>query len=177
MVSDNTAQELKQVLNSLKQSNPDISGVSSKLKQLEDSQSCHYCKDELSMARKALEKGDITMATKAVEAGSIKFEKLSGLVTELDKRGLLGVDELMQQKYGNTSPSISSGSRKNIIDELGLADIMLDAADLIQDGNEIRKLIALDNLKGIIPPPNEVLPQLKLLKLPFLPPLPGMKDE
>ena len=172
-MTDNTARELRGLLDQLKQSIPNIPQISSKIQQLEESQACHYCKDELALTRRALEKGDVELAVKALEAGSIKFDKLNGLVTELESKKLLGIDDIIQQKYGSISSPSPMLSTSKGSDDLGIKDVFLDAAELLQDVKEIGDMLSPSDIFASLPKPDNIFKGLKLPdRPPFLPPLP-----
>ena len=180
---DDTASELQSVLAQLKKPTVDFSEVSSKLQGLANSQGCVFCKEELEMARKAVEHKDVDMASKAVEAARIKFDRMGSMITELDTKGLLNIGDLLQSKYGSST----SASKMNVAADLGIHEVLLDMADLLGDvkelGDAVKEITSI--IPSIIPTPDSLVKELKLPagrlpklpRIPFLPPIPFLTEE
>ena len=138
-------------------SNPEqeLRSILDRIKVVANDQNCAICKE------------DLDLAGKGVEASMIKLGRMNSLAHELESKKLMDIDDRLKERYAPSAAPAAKESAKG----LGIDDILLDVADMLDDVKEIT------NIGSILPAPPALwsahpglAPTRK--RPPFLPPLP-----
>jgi hypothetical protein len=131
------------------------------IKALANDQDCSLCKE------------DLELAAKGVEASAIKMGRMDALVKELETKKLTDIDDQLKAKYVGSNPTPAVGQVKRA-EDLGVNEMLLDVADMLDDVKEIT------NLGNLLPTPPSLpglgktgsTPTARKRPPAFLPPLP-----
>ena len=137
-------------------SNPEqeLRSILDRIKVVANDQNCAICKE------------DLDLAAKGVEASAIKLGRMNSLAHELESKKLMDIDDRLKERYAPAQAEAKQSTAKG----LGIDDILLDVADMLDDVKEIT------NIGSILPAPPALWsahPSAPTRKRPpFLPPLP-----